>query len=180
MCINVLFLSNLFPILLSVTKQHIFRSATPAIETDRFTRGKINFLMQPGTAPRKLWVEKISEIVSQNAISSLSSFWTLTISCRHLWQRGSTWLWTSTPAHTSTRLIGNVTSTEKWERWGFFLFLFLEKKGPEKSCLDTLFLCVKIIRVSSEKLRSVFRISLQIPFSDLCSALFPISMGRMG
>ena len=80
MCINVLFLGNLFPILLSVTKQHIFRSATPAIETDRFTRGKINFLMQPGTAPRKLWVEKISEIVSQNAISSLSSFWTLTIS----------------------------------------------------------------------------------------------------
>ena len=61
-----------------------------------------------------------------------------------------------------------------------FLFFFLEKKGPEKSCLDTLFLCVKIIRVSSEKLRSVFRISLQIPFSDLYSALFPISMGRMG
>ena len=60
------------------------------------------------------------------------------------------------------------------------MFLFFRKKGPEKSCLDTLFLCVKIIRVSSEKLRSVFRISLQIPFSDLCSALFPISMGRMG
>ena len=60
-----------------------------------------------------------------------------------------------------------------------FLFFF-RKKGPEKSCLDTLFLCVKIIKVSSEKLRSVFRISLQIPFSDLCSALFPISMGRMG
>ena len=57
---------------------------------------------------------------------------------------------------------------------------FIRKKGPEKSCLDTLFLCVKIIRVSSKKLRSVFRISLQIPFSDLCSALFPISMGRMG
>ena len=62
----------------------------------------------------------------------------------------------------------------------YFIIFFLEKKGPEKSCLDTLFLCVKIIRVSSKKLRSVFRISLQIPFSDLCSALFPISMGRMG
>ena len=179
MCINVLFLGNLFPILLSVTKQHIFRSATPAIETDRFTRGKINFLTRPGTAPQKLWVEKISEIVSQNAISSLSSFWTLTISCRHLWRRGSTWLWTSTPAHTSTRLIGNVTSTEKWERWGFLIF-FRKKKGLRKVVWTLCFLCVKIIRVSSEKLRSVFRISLQIPFSDLCSALFPISMGRMG
>ena len=59
---------------------------------------------------------------------------------------------------------------------------FSEKNSPrlEKSYLNTVFLCAMIIRVSSEKLRSVFRISLQIPFSDLCSALFPISMGRMG
>ena len=62
------------------------------------------------------------------------------------------------------------------------VIFFSEENSPrlEKSYLNTVFLCAKIIRVSSEKLRSVFRISLQIPFSDLCSALFPISMGRMG
>ena len=179
MCIDVLLLGNLFPILLSVTKQHIFRSATPAIETDRFTRGKINFLTRPGTAPQKLWVERSQKLFPkmQFHLFHLSELWLSPH--RHLWQRGSTWLWTSTPAHTSTRLIGNVTSTEKWERWDF---LFFRKNSPqlEKSYLNTLFLRAKIIRVSSEKLRSVFRIPLQIPFSDLCSALFPISMGRMG
>ena len=132
MCIYVLFLNNMFPILLSVTKQHIFRSATPAIETDRFTRGKINFLTRPGTAPRKLWVEKSQKLFPkmQFHLFHLSELWLSPH--RHLWRRGSTWLWTSTPAHTSTRLIGNVTSTEKWERWGFFLFFFRKKRAWEK------------------------------------------------